>query len=99
MLPGDQFTISSMTKMITAATVMKLVEQGDLALDDPISLYLPAETVSQLLVLDGDSCGEAITVRQLLNHTSGLGDFSNGEDADGNGLPVPDQSRALRLPD
>lgn len=87
LLPGDQFIISSMTKMITAATVMKLVENGELALDDPISLYLPAETVSQLLVLDGDSYGEAITVRQLLNHTSGLGDFSNGEDADGNGLP------------
>jgi D-alanyl-D-alanine carboxypeptidase len=86
-LPGDQFIISSMTKMITAATAMKLVEKGELALDDPISLYLPAELVSQLLVLDGVSYGEAITVRQLLNHTSGLGDFSNGEDADGNGLP------------
>lgn len=87
MLPGDQFIISSMTKMITAVTVMKLVERGDLALDDPISLYLPAELVSQLLVLDGNAYGETITVRQLLNHTSGLGDFSNGEDTDGNGLP------------
>jgi D-alanyl-D-alanine carboxypeptidase len=85
--PGDQFIISSMTKMITAVTVMKLVEQGDLALDDPISLYLPEEMVSRLLVLEGDSYGEIITVRQLLSHTSGLGDFSNGEDADGNGLP------------
>jgi D-alanyl-D-alanine carboxypeptidase len=87
LLPGDQFIISSMTKMITAVTVMKLAEQGDLSLDDSISLYLPAEMVSQLLVLDGQSYGEAITVRQLLNYTSGLGDFSNGEDADGNGLP------------
>ena len=87
LLPGDQFIISSMTKMITAATILKLAEQGDLALDDSISLYLPAEVVSQLLVLDGHSYGEAITVRQLLTHTSGLGDFSNGEDADGNGLP------------
>lgn len=87
MLPGDQFIASSMTKMFTAAPVMKLVENGDLALDDPISLYLPAEPVSQLLVLDGESHGEAIAVRLLLNYTSGLGDFSNGEDADGNGLP------------
>ena len=37
--------------------------------------------------MDGESYGETITVRQLLNHTSGLGDFSNGADADGNGLP------------
>lgn len=87
LLPGDQFIISSMTKMITAATIMKLVEQGDLALDDPIGLYLPEEMVAQLLLLDGESYGDAITVRQLLNHTSGLGDFSNGEDANGNGLP------------
>lgn len=87
MLPGDQFIISSITKMITAATIMTLVEQGKLVLDDPISLYLPAELVSRLLVLDGESYGDAITVRQLLNHTSGLGDFSNGEDADGNRLP------------
>ncbi|MCO5191295.1 MAG: beta-lactamase family protein, partial [Anaerolineae bacterium] len=62
-------------------------EQGKLVLDDPISLYLPEELVSQLLVLDGESYGETITVRQLLSQTSGLGDFSNGEDADGNGLP------------
>lgn len=87
LLPGDQFIISSMTKMVTAATVMKLAERGDLALGDPISLYLPDELLSQLLVLDGSSYGADITVRQLLNHTSGLGDFSNGEDVDGNGLP------------
>jgi len=76
----DQFIISSMTKMVTAATIMKLIEQGQLNLDDPISLYLPEDLVSGLQ-------GEAITVGQLLNHTSGLGDFSNGEDADGNGRP------------
>ncbi|MDJ0757083.1 MAG: serine hydrolase domain-containing protein [Ardenticatenaceae bacterium] len=86
LLPDDQFIISSMTKMMTGVTVMQLVENGDLTLDDPISLYLPAEMVTQLLVLDDNSYGAVITVRQLLNHTSGLGDFSNGEDTDGNGL-------------
>lgn len=83
----DQFIISSGTKMFTAATILKLAEQGGFALDGPISAYLPEELVSQLLILDGQSYGETITVRQLLNHTSGLGDFSNGEDADGSGLP------------
>jgi CubicO group peptidase (beta-lactamase class C family) len=73
--------------MFTAVTILKLVEQGQLNLDDLISVYLPEDLVSQLLIRDGQSYGETITVRQLLSHTSGLGDFSNGEDADGNGLP------------
>ncbi|MFQ5433851.1 MAG: serine hydrolase domain-containing protein [Anaerolineae bacterium] len=87
MVADDQFIISSGTKMFTAVTALKLAEQGKLNLDDPISAYLPADLVARLLILDGDSYGETITVRQLLSHTSGLGDFSNGEDADGNGLP------------
>jgi D-alanyl-D-alanine carboxypeptidase len=87
MIPDDQFIISSVTKMVTAVTVLKLTEQGQLTLDDSISAYLPEALVSRLLILDGQSYGETITVRQLLSHTSGLGDFSNGEDADGNGLP------------
>jgi CubicO group peptidase (beta-lactamase class C family) len=84
MLPDDQFIISSGTKMYTAVTILKLAEQGLLNLDDPISMYLPAELVAQLLVLDGESYGETITVRQLLSHTSGLEDFSNGVDANNN---------------
>jgi len=86
MLPDDQFIISSGTKMFTAVTILKLAEAGKLSLDDPISRYLPEDLVAQLLVLDGQSYGEQITVRQLLNHTSGLGDFSNGVDNNGNGL-------------
>lgn len=86
-MADDQFIISSVTKMYTAVTLLKLAEQGLLTLDDPISQYLPEEIVSRIAVLDGQSYGEEITVRQLLNHTSGLGDFSNGEDADENGLP------------
>ena len=84
MLPDDQFIISSGTKMYTAVTILKLAEQGLLSLDDPISLYLPAELVAQLLILDGESYGETITIRHLLSHTSGLEDFSNGVDANNN---------------
>jgi len=83
----DPFIISSGTKMVTAVTLLKLVEEGKLGLDDPISQYLPEELMADLLMLDGESYGETITVRQLLNHTSGLGDFSNGPDTDGSGLP------------
>ncbi len=86
MVADDQFIISSGTKMFTAVTVLKLAEQGKLNLDDPISQYLPEELVARLHILDDQSLGETITVRQLLNHTSGLGDFSNGVDVDENGV-------------
>ena len=87
LIADDQFIISSGTKMYTGVAIVKLVEQGKLNLDDPISLYVPEDIVSRILVLDGESYGETITVRQLLTHMSGLGDFSNGSDNDGSGLP------------
>lgn len=86
MMADDQFIISSSTKMYTAVVILKLIEEGKLNLDDPISNYLPEDLVSQIHRLDGHSYGEEITVRQLLNHTSGLGDFSNGVDADEDGI-------------
>ena len=76
MVPDDQFIISSGTKMFTAVTTLILTEQGKLNLDDSISLYLPADLIARLLIFDDQSYGETITVQQLLNHTSGLGDFS-----------------------
>ena len=71
--------IFSMTKAITGAAAMQLVEQGRLDLDAPASDVCPV--LGDLLVLDGfDPAGEpilrppteAITLRHLLTHTSGL---------------------------
>lgn len=59
------FLIGSVSKTLTATVVMKLVEHGRLNLDRPAATYLPA------FHLAGDR-GRDITVRQLLNHTSGL---------------------------
>ncbi len=58
------FDIASLTKVVaTAPSVMKLVEEGKLRLDDPVSRYLP----------DFTSNGkDQITIRMLLTHTSGL---------------------------
>lgn len=58
------FIIGSMSKSFTAACIMQLVEEGKINLDNNISVYLPDAT-------DGNK----ITVRQLLNHTSGLGEY------------------------
>ena len=62
------FLLGSVSKSFTALCIMQLVEQGKIDLDSNISVYLYDAT-------DGDK----ITVRQLLNHTSGLGEHQNLE--------------------
>ena len=61
--PEHVFRIASITKIFTAATVLKLAEQGKLSLDDTLAVYLP----------DFPHAGE-ITLRQMLNHTAGISD-------------------------
>jgi D-alanyl-D-alanine carboxypeptidase len=59
----DQFAIASITKSVIAAQVMQMVEAGELRLDDPATVHLPAD-------LDFDTNGA--TIRQLLGHRSGI---------------------------
>ena len=60
------FLLGSVSKSFTALCVMQLVEQGKIDLDKNIGEYLPEARG-----------GNLITVRQLLNHTSGLGEHQN----------------------
>ena len=71
------FRIASTTKPMTAATILLLAEQGQIEIDAPIANYLDANLISRLHVLDGVSYGDQITVRHLLQHTSGLYDRSD----------------------
>jgi len=64
--PQTPFILASVSKPMTSLAVMQLVEQGKLELDAPIQRYLP-----WFRVADADASGR-ITVRYLLNHTSGL---------------------------
>lgn len=73
-LPDDQFVTNSVAKMLTATIALRLVEDGRLGLDDPIARYLPDSLVTGLHVLEGRDFSRTITVRQLLNHTSGIKD-------------------------
>src|SRR5580704_3363308 len=79
MAPDSVFWIASMTKAITSAGAMQLVEQGKLSLDAPIGALLPDLASPQ--VLEGfDASGEPklrpannpITLRHLLTHTAGF---------------------------
>ena len=69
-----EFRIASVTKTFVAATVLRLVEEGELALDDPIAEHLPGR-FTRLLTDDGYDV-DAITVSQLLDHTAGLSDYA-----------------------
>jgi CubicO group peptidase (beta-lactamase class C family) len=64
--PQTQFYIGSVTKSFTALATMQLVEQGKLELDAPVQKYLPWFEVAD------PEASSKITVRHLLNHTSGL---------------------------
>ncbi len=87
MTADSVFWIASMTKAITAAGAMQLVEQGKLSLDAPIGSVLPDLAAPQ--VLEGfDSNGEPklrpakhpITLRHLMTHTAGFAyNLWNGE--------------------
>ena len=64
-VPADAqtiFRIGSITKQFTSAAIMRLIEQGKLSLDDPMTKFLP----------DYPMQGNVVTIRNLLNHTSGI---------------------------
>ncbi|HTI64754.1 MAG TPA: serine hydrolase [Gemmatimonadaceae bacterium] len=61
------YRIGSITKQFTASAVMQLVEQGKVRLDDSIGSYLPSLPAAW----------HAVTVRQLLNHTSGIPSYTD----------------------
>ena len=77
----DIFRIASQSKAITATAVMILWEQGKFRLDDPIARYIPEFANTQVLSsfryadtsYQSIPAKQAITIRHLLTHTSGLG--------------------------
>lgn len=85
MSTGTIFEMMSMTKPVTGVAVMMLVEDGKLALTDPVEKYLP-EFRGQWMIESGDAKtrrqkkpARLITVRDLMTHTSGM--------PNGGGLP------------
>ena len=71
------FSIASVTKPLTAVGIMKLVDQGKLTLETPISTYFPN------FIPD---FSKKITIRHLLNHSSGMQANVGRIDDQGNGL-------------
>ncbi len=70
------FAIASMTKPITTAALMILVDEGKVKLDDPVSKYVPS--FANTKVKGGVAPAREITVKDCLMHTNGLvGDQRN----------------------
>lgn len=61
-----KFRIGSITKQFTAAAILQLASQGKLSLDDLLNKYLP-----------GYPKGDSVTIHMLLNHTSGIVNYTN----------------------
>jgi D-alanyl-D-alanine carboxypeptidase len=72
----DPFRTASVTKTFTAAAMLRLVEEDELSLGDSIADHLPTGLVQRIAVIDHRSYGRRITIRQLLNHTSGVYDYA-----------------------
>jgi CubicO group peptidase (beta-lactamase class C family) len=79
MTPDSLFWIASMSKPITSAALMMLVDEGKVKVDDPVEKYLP-EFKGQLVIAEKGDDGHVllrkpkhpILVRNILSHTSGL---------------------------
>ena len=71
------FRIASVTKTFTAAAILRLAEDGRLSLDDPLPKHLSQSSV--VLLRRGGYKVEAIRVRNLLQHTSGLYDYAEDQ--------------------
>lgn len=68
MRPDDLFRVGSITKTFVAALALMLRAEGRLSLDDAVSAYV-----------SGVPRGDRISVRQILNHTSGIFDFTESD--------------------
>ena len=77
LLPSDDVRVASNIKTFIAAAALKLVETGQLSLDSPIKPYL-SDPVRNILQR-GDRKIDHISLRHLLNHSSGIADYGSSK--------------------
>lgn len=69
--PDTRYEIGSITKQFTAAAILRLAEERRLSLDDDVSRWVPQFPLQ----------GRRVTLRQLLNHTSGIRSYTSDPEA------------------
>lgn len=68
----QQFGLASLGKMFTAVSILQLIEQKQISLDSTVATYLPQ--------FKNKGIAKEVTIRHLLTHTSGMGDFFESPD-------------------
>src|SRR6185436_1254498 len=94
------FWIASMSKMFAGASIMMLVDEGKLTLDDPVTKYIPQ--LNKWMVVEEKDASHVllkppvrpVTIRHVLSHTSGLAGMSELQQVTG-ADSTPLKARAL----
>jgi len=85
--PSTSFRLASVSKQFVCVSILILAERGAFSIDDPATNLLPELS---------DRYGDGITIRHLMNHTSGLPDYYNAEDEFENERPrTPEGARVF----
>lgn len=71
----DHFRFGSITKTMTSAVILQLVDEGKVVLDEPVATYL-GQGWAKGYMWNGVDYGDKITIRQILNHTDGFAEFA-----------------------
>lgn len=83
MMGAALFRLYSMTKPVTSVAALRLVEQGQISLDDPVSRYIPEFSNTKVYSGAGDDSEQSlkrpITIRDLLTHTAGMSYQTNSD--------------------
>ncbi len=84
--PESRYFIASTTKLYTTALVLMLEQRGALGLDHPVTAYVDRSLLTGIATHGGRDYAEALTIRHLLSHTSGIPDYFSGKPASGPSL-------------
>lgn len=74
----SQYHSASVGKTMLASVYGLLVDEGKIHFDDTINTWLDDDILNGLFVIDGTDYSEQVTLRHLLSHTSGVGDYFEG---------------------
>lgn len=83
---NQNYFIASTTKLFTSAIIFNLIDNNKLNLEDKITKYLDDKILKKLHVYKGREYTQDITIKHLLSHTSGLPDYFQDKDENGESL-------------
>ncbi|WP_313131312.1 serine hydrolase domain-containing protein [Anaerocolumna sp.] len=83
---NKDYIAASITKLYTAAVILRLYDEGKLSLQDNLGLYLSEETLTDLHIYKGVDYSKQLTIENLLFQTSGLPDYFEEKNKNGESL-------------